>query len=447
MIKLRFAPSPTGYLHLGNIRTALMNWLYARTHNGEFILRLDDTDKERSEQKYADQIEQDLKWLGLTYDTLVKQSDYLTAYTKAADLLREKGRLYACYETPEELDLQRKVLLSSGKPPLYNRAALSLTPSQLEKYEQEGKKPHWRFKVNTGKIRWNDLIRGEVEFEGAYLSDPIIIREDGTPVYTLATSVDDIDMKITHILRGEDHVANTAIQIQIMEALTEKPSSIQFGHLALISGSKGEGLSKRERSLSLLDLRQEGMEPMAILSVLAKLGSSDPIVPHTDLTRVLEDFDIHKFGRASPRLGLEDLWQMNKQILHLLSFTQVTPRFAQLGMDQVTPAFWTLVQKNIDTFQDVKEWGEICYGHKSFPTEDPRFLEIAEHFLPPEPWDLMTFSVWIDAIKRETGLKGKELFMPLRHALTGKNHGPELKDLILLMGRGKVLNRLQTARD
>jgi glutamyl-tRNA synthetase len=447
MIKLRFAPSPTGYLHLGNIRTALMNWLYARAHKGEFILRLDDTDQERSEQKYVDQIEKDLKWLGLTYDALVKQSDCLAAYTKAAALLRDKGRLYACYETAEELDLQRKVLLSSGKPPIYNRAALSLTPDQLEKYEQEGRKPHWRFKLDTGKIRWNDLVRGEVAFEGAHLSDPILIREDGTPVFTLATSVDDLDMGITHILRGEDHVTNTAIQIQIMEALVDKPTSIQFGHLALISGSKGEGLSKREGSLSLLDLHQEGMEPMAILSMLAKLGTSDPIIPQTAMENILDDFNISTFGRSSPRLGLEDLWQMNKQILHLLSFEEVSPRLAQIGIDQATPAFWALVQQNIEKFQEVKEWADIFYGHKSFPTDDPRFLEIAEHFLPPEPWDSETFSVWVGDVKAETGRKGKELFMPLRHALTGQSHGPELKDLILLMGRGKVLNRLQTARE
>ncbi|MBI2706894.1 MAG: glutamate--tRNA ligase [Proteobacteria bacterium] len=446
MIKLRFAPSPTGYLHLGNTRTALINWLYARAHQGHFILRLDDTDATRSQQKYADQIQEDLLWLGLAYDEVVKQSDRLKDYEKAADLLKDKGRLYACYETPEELDLQRKIQISSGKPPLYNRAALFLTPSHIEKYKIDGRKPHWRFKMEKGEIRWHDLVRGDVAFEGDLLNDPILIREDGSPVFTLATSVDDLDMKITHILRGEDHVTNTAVQIQIMEALSGKPHSIHFGHLALISGSKGEGLSKREGSLSLVELRKEGLEPLAINSLLAKLGTSDPITPHTSLEGILADFDIHKFGRASPRLDPDDLWQMNSRILQMLSFEHIKPRLDRMGIEGSTPAFWALVQKNITKFQDIKEWDTICYGHKSFLVENKSLLETAEHFLPLEPWDESTFSTWMGEVKAETDLKGKELFMPIRHALTGQEHGPELKDLILLMGRSKVLTRLQTAR-
>lgn len=446
MTKLRFAPSPTGYLHLGNIRTALINWLFARAHDGRFILRLDDTDVGRSQQKYADQIEEDLLWLGLNFDEVVKQSDRLSHYEKAAEFLKEKGRLYPCYETPDELDLQRKLQSSSGKPPLYNRAALSLTPEQKDKYKAEGRKPHWRFKMEKGEIRWNDLVRGEVVFQGELLNDPILIREDGSPLFTFATSVDDFEMEITHIIRGEDHVTNTAQQIQLMETLAGKPNPIHFGHLALIAGGKGEGLSKREGSLSIVQLREEGLEPLAINSLLAKLGTSDSIGPHMSLKGILAEFNIQKFGRATPKLDPEDLWQMNVKILQILPFDQVKERLETMEMKDVTPEFWVLVQKNIIKFREIKEWWMICYGHKAFIEENKSLLEVAEHFLPLEPWDDNTFKVWMDEVKQDTGLKGKELFMPIRKALTGREHGPELKDLILLMGRPKVLNRLQTAR-
>lgn len=446
MTKLRFAPSPTGYLHLGNIRTALINWLFARSHKGQFILRLDDTDRQRSEQKYADQIKEDLIWLGFTFDDVVKQSDRLERYGQVTDLLKEKGRLYPCYETPEELELQRKIQISSGKPPLYNRASLALTSEQKEQYQKEGRKPHWRFKMAPGEIRWTDLIRGDVVFQGELLNDPILIREDGSPVFTLATAVDDVDMGITHIIRGEDHVTNTALQIQIMETLTDKSNTIQFGHLALISGSKGEGLSKREGSLGIIHLREQGLEPLSISSLLAKLGTSDPITPHIYLNGVLQDFDIEKFGRATPKLDPEDLWQMNIKILQNMPFEDVKGRFEVMGLRDVTPEFWALTQKNITKFHDVKEWWEIFYGHKTFKESNIKLLEAAEHSLPLDPWDETTFKTWMDEVKQETGLKGKDLFKPIRQALTGQDHGPELKDLILLMGRPKVLNRLQTAR-
>jgi glutamyl-tRNA synthetase len=446
MTKLRFAPSPTGYLHLGNIRTALINWLYARSHNGKFILRLDDTDATRSQQKYAHQIEEDLSWLGLSYDAIVKQSERLNRYAEAARILEEKGRLYACYETPEELELQRKIQLSSGKPPLYNRASLFLKPSEIEKYREEDRKPHWRFKMEKGEIFWKDLIRGDVIFQGELLNDPILFREDGSPVFTIATSVDDLELGITHIIRGEDHVSNTAVQVQIMEALSGVPNSIHFGHLALISGSKGEGLSKREGSLSLMQLHKEGLEPMAINSLLAKLGTSDPITPHISLKGILAEFDIEKFGRATPKLDPEDLWQMNIKVLQLLPFDQIRSHLNSIGIADITPEFWGLIQNNITRFHDVKEWWVICYGHKSFSVENKSLIEVAEHHLPSEPWDETTFKSWMHEVREETDLKGKDLFMPIRRALTGQIHGPELKDLILLMGRSKVLNRLQTAR-
>lgn len=447
MTKLRFAPSPTGYLHLGNIRTALINWLFARRHGGRFILRLDDTDTQRSQQKYADQIKQDLEWLGLDYDEEAKQSDRLDQYAHAAEVLKTKGRLYPCYETPEELELQRKIQLSAGKPPLYNRAALTLTPEQKKKYEEEGRKPHWRFRMEKGAIRWTDLVRGEVVFQGELLNDPILIREDGSPVFTLATAVDDVEMGITHIIRGEDHVTNTALQIQLMETLSDAPNLIQFGHLALISGGKGEGLSKREGSQSVMQFREEGLESLSINSVLAKLGTSDAITPHISLHGILEEFDIQKFGRSTPKLDPEDLWQMNIKILQILPFDQVKKRLEGTEMANITPAFWVLIQQNITKFREIKEWWAICYGHGRFGTDNNALLEAAEHFLPPEPWDENSCKTWLDLVKGDTGLKGKDLFMPIRKALTGKEHGPELKDLLLLMGRPKVLNRLQTARE
>ncbi len=446
MTILRFAPSPTGYLHLGNTRTALINWLFSRSLGGQFILRLDDTDALRSQEKYAVQIQEDLLWLGLDFDRVVRQSDRLSRYEMAAEVLKSQGRLYPCYETPEELELQRKVQLSSGKPPIYNRAALALSEAQIDKYKEEGRKPHWRFKMEKGEIRWNDLVRGAVVFQGELLSDPILIREDGTPVFTLATAVDDLEMGISHIIRGEDHVTNTAIQIQIMEALKGGIPFIQFGHLALISGGRGEGLSKREGSLSLMHLNKEGLEPMAINSILSKLGTSSPITPHANLEGILKEFDIQQFGRATPKLDTEDLWQMNIKILQLFSFDQVEARLESLMISGATPEFWALVQQNITKFHDIKDWWTICYGHKAFAIENKSLLEVAEHHLPPEPWEELTFKTWIDNVKEETGLKGKDLFMPIRRALTGKEHGPELKDLILLMGRPKVLHRLQTAR-
>lgn len=446
MTKLRFAPSPTGYLHLGNIRTALTNWLFARAHKGRFVLRLDDTDAQRSQQKYASQIEEDLLWLGLNVDEMVKQSDRLHYYTAAAEHLKEKRRLYPCYETQEELELQRKILLSNGKPPLYNRASLSMSQEKKEKYEAEGRRPHWRFKMEKGDIRWNDMVRGDIVFQGELLNDPILIREDGSPLFTFATAVDDLEMGITHIIRGEDHVTNTAQQVQIMEALSDSPNRIHFGHLALISGGKGEGLSKREGSLSMVQLRENGLEPLAINSLLAKLGTSDPIGPHISLEGILAEFDIQKFGRATPKLDPEDLWQMNAKILQILPFDQVKKRLEDMGMTGVAPEFWVLIQKNVTRFRDVKEWWAICYGHKAFAEENKSLLEVAEHLLPSEPWDETTFKTWMDGVKQDTGLKGKDLFMPIRQALTGQEHGPELKDLILLMGRPKVLNRLQTAR-
>jgi glutamyl-tRNA synthetase len=445
-MKLRFAPSPTGYLHLGNTRTALVNWLFARRYGGEFILRMDDTDLDRSKSEFESQILEDLAWLGLKHDHFHKQSDRLDLYTKATQKLKDEGRLYACYETPEELDLQRKVQASSGRPPRYNRAGLNLTEEQKAKFAKEGLEPHWRFLLKSEDVVWNDLVRGEVVIHAEEMSDPVLIRADGSPVYTLASCVDDLEMGVTHVLRGEDHVANTAVQIQLMEALSGKPCEIQFGHTALITGAQGEGLSKRVGSLSLKELRTEGVEALAICCLLAKLGTSQSIVPHVTMQALVDEFDINTFGRSAPKLSTDELWQLNGKILQLMTYDQVMPRLEEAGISEVSSELWSVISGNIERMDEVQDWWKVLYGDEIYPTEETEFIGGAEAVLPEEPWDETTCKAWVEAIKLETGRKGKELFMPLREALTGRIHGPELKDLILFMGREKVLERLRNAR-
>lgn len=445
-MKLRFAPSPTGFLHLGNTRTALVNWLFARHSGGEFILRLDDTDLERSKPEYENQILEDMAWLGMTHDHFFKQSERLGMYDQAVEKLKADGRLYPCYETPEELELQRKVQSSSGKPPRYNRAALKLTEEEKAQFEASGHKPHWRFLLKAEDVSWHDMVRGGVVIHGEEMSDPVLIRADGSPVYTIASCVDDLEMGITHILRGEDHVANTAVQIQLMEALSDKTCEIQFGHTALITGAQGEGLSKRVGSLSIKQLRAAGIEPVTICCQLAKLGTSQPIAPHTSLKPLIEEFDITTFGRSAPKLSVEELWQLNGKILQLMSFDQVEGQLEEMGVTGTNADFWDLVKGNIEKLEDIKAWWTILYGDASFPTDEFEYIEVAETMLPDEPWDRTTCKEWIHALKEETGRKGKELFMPLRKALTGEEHGPDMGDLILFMGRLKVVERLRFAR-
>ena len=445
-MKLRFAPSPTGLLHLGNTRTALVNWLFARHNGGEFILRMDDTDLERSKPEYETQILEDMAWLGLDHDHFFKQSDRLDLYAAAIEKLKAGGRLYACYETPEELDLQRKVQSSAGQPPRYNRAALKLTDEEKAKYEAEGRQPHWRFLLKAEEITWHDLVRGEVTIHGEEMSDPVLIREDGSPVYTLASCVDDLDMGITHILRGEDHVANTAVQVQLFEAISGKPCAITFGHTALITGAQGEGLSKRVGSLSVKEMREAGMEALTICCQLAKLGTSQPIVAHTTMDALVEEFDINTFGRSAPKLSVDELWQLNSKVLHNMSYDQVEFQLKEMGVSGIDANFWALVHGNIEKLDDIRSWHDLLFGDLTFPTEDVEYIQAAETFLPEEPWDRTTCKEWIQTLKAETGRKGKELFMPLRRSLTGMDHGPELGDLILFMGRMKVVERLQKAR-
>ena len=434
----RFAPSPTGYLHVGNARVALLNWLLVRKAGGEFILRLDDTDTERSTEAFADGIREDMQWLGLHWDRTFRQVDRMHRYEEEFAKLKAAGRLYACYETPEELGLKRKSQLNRGLPPRYDRAALKLTDAQKAAYEAEGRRPHWRFLLEDGEIAWQDAVRGPVQFAAANLTDPVLIREDGRPLYTFSSCVDDVDEGVTHVLRGEDHVSNTAVQMQLIQALGGDPAAITFGHLSLLTGAGGEGLSKREGSLSLRDMRAEGIEAMAVNSLLARLGTPDPVEPVTSLDALIESFDLSRFGRATPKFDPAELWRLNHSILNAMSFDQVQARVPE----GATEAEWLAVRGNLEKLADFAEWRRVWAGDLAPQIEDPDYIALAASLLPPEPWDETTWKTWTSALKAETGRKGKALFRPLRLALTAREHGPEMAALLPLIGRERTLERL-----
>ncbi len=433
MTTTRFAPSPTGYLHVGNLRTALMNYLIARKAGGTFILRLDDTDPERSKPEYADAIREDLAWLGLEWDREARQSERLARYEAAAEQLRASGRLYECFETPTELDLKRKKQLNMGKPPVYDRAALKLT--EEEKAALRNERPsHWRFRLDHERIEWEDGILGPVSIDAASVSDPVLIRGDGQFLYTLASVCDDIDHGITDVVRGSDHVTNTATQIQIIRALGgEVP---RFAHHSLLTGPEGEALSKRLGTLALRDLRAQGIEPMALLSLLARLGSSDPVELRNSLEELAEGFDLSRFGAAPTKFDVEDLKPLTKRHLASLPFEAVKEDIAALGVpDEIAPAFWEAVRENIDTRKDLAAWWDLIRkgAEPAIEAEDADFIAEAMKLLPPRPWDEQTWSSWTSAVREATGRKGRALFMPLRKALTGLDHGPDMARLMPLL--------------
>ncbi|MFW0778232.1 MAG: glutamate--tRNA ligase [Rickettsiales bacterium] len=436
MIKVRFAPSPTGYLHVGNVRTALVNWLFARKNGGQFILRIDDTDTERSKAEYEDAISEDLSWLGMNWDEYVKQSDRLHRYEEARDQLIASGRLYACYETPEELDIQRKMLASRGKPPIYNRAALKLTDEQKQAYEAEGRKPHFRFLLNEEPLEWNDLIRGETHFKATHMSDPVLIRADGVPLYTIASVVDDEDMAITHVVRGEDHVSNTAVQVQIYKALGYKVP--EFAHMALLKTKDGE-MSKRLGGNDIRALREAGIMPMAVTSLLAKIGTSDSIEIANNMQELIDNFEFSKFGRAPANYDVVELEKLGEKLLHQLPFDAVKDK-----LSFADETFWNSVRANVKNLDEAKQWWDILHGEvkSELSAEEKTFLQEAAKLLPPAPWDETTYDAWIAALKPTTDRKGKTLFMPIRKALTGLEKGPELKTLLPLLGAEKTTERL-----
>jgi glutamyl-tRNA synthetase len=438
-VKVRFAPSPTGKLHVGNVRTALVNWLFAKGQGGSFVLRIDDTDLARSTQEFEDGIETDLTWLGLVWDERYNQSKRFDRYEEAASRLKASGRLYACYETSEELDRRRKVQLSRGLPPIYDRAALGLTEAEKAAYEAEGRRPHWRFKLEGKRVAWEDLARGHAEVDTASMSDPVLIREDGLFLYTLPSVVDDIDMDITHIIRGEDHVTNTGAQIEIFEALDAKVPG--FAHMPLLVGADGAALSKRLGSLSISDMRDQGYEPIAITSHLGKIGTSDNLEIAASVEALGQSFAFSKMGRSPARYDTADLERLNAQALHGLTYAEAQPRLAALGVD-LGEGFWEAVKPNLNKFADVADMAKIVTGPVTPVIEDAAFAAAALDVLP-EVIDAGAWSAWTTAVKEKTGAKGKGLFMPLRLALTGQAHGPDMAAMAPLIGREAIVRRLK----
>lgn len=439
-IAVRFAPSPTGRLHMGNARPAVLNWLFARKLGGTFLLRHDDTDAERSREEYVAAIEEDLRWLGLTWDRRARQSDRLDRYAAALERLKEAGHVYPAYESAEELSLKRKAQLNAGRPPVYDRAALRLTDADRARLEAEGRKPHWRFKLQPGQMRWADVIHGAMEIPAESLSDPVLVREDGTPLYVFTSVVDDAELGISHIIRGDEHLMNTVPQIQLFAALGALAPV--FAHFALLVGKDGEKLSKRLGALSLDELRADGIDPMAIASMLARLGTSDPIEPRAEMAELVEGFDLSRFGRAPAHFDPDDLRALNAKVLHRLPFGKMRDRLARLGVPS-PEGFWNAVRGNLTGLRDLEDWAAVVRGPLRGQLEDAGFSSRAADVLPPEPWTEATWSAWTAAVSGATGAKGRALFHPLRLALTGRDTGPEMKALLPLLGRDRVLARLR----
>jgi glutamyl-tRNA synthetase len=437
-IATRFAPSPTGTLHVGNIRTALHNWMWAKKHGGRFLLRIDDTDVARSSEANVASIKADLTWLGLHWDGEARQSGRFALYEAKLEVLKSTGRVYPCYESSEELDLRRKILLGRGLPPVYERTALTLTTDQIAAYEAEGRRPHWRFKLDHDTpIVWHDLVRGDQRFDPRLLSDPVIRRADGSWLYMLPSAIDDVDMGITHVVRGEDHVSNTATQIQMFEALGVKPP--EFAHEALLTGSEGK-LSKRLGSLGVDALREAGIEPMAITALLARLGTSDPIEAFAAPEPLIESLDFGRFGRAPARFDEGELAALNTRIIHQMPYEAVRARLPQ-AMDE---AAWTAIRPNVTVVADAADWWAVVEGPVSAEraSEDADYLAQAHDIAAAIDWAVNPWGALTTALKEASGRKGKALFMPLRLALTGREHGPDMAALLPLIGKERALKRL-----
>lgn len=433
-IKVRFAPSPTGFMHIGNTRTALFNWLLAKKLGGKFMLRVDDTDKLRSKKEYEDAMRESLQWLGFEWSEEARQSARENRYNEVKEKLIAEGRIYPCYETAEELEFKRKRAMAKGLAPIYDRQALNYTSEDIAKFEAEGRKPHYRFKLLSGTIEWDDIVRGHCQYDADKLSDPVIIREDGSYLYHLPSCIDDCDFGITHIVRGEDHVTNTASQIQMFEAIGGKVPT--FAHLPLLTGTEGK-LSKRLGSLGVRELKEEGVEPMAICSFLAKLGTSDAIEPFYSLDELAESLNFEKLGRSQPKFDEEELKHFNTKLVRSMPYSMVKDKVS------VSEEFWNKVRANLDIVADIKVWSEICNDEVTPIMEDSSLTDIASDLLPTEPWDENTFNLWMNEIKQKSGKKGKELFHPIRKALTALDNGPELKILLPLIGYEKVTKRLK----
>ncbi|WP_312531673.1 glutamate--tRNA ligase [Paracoccus sp. (in: a-proteobacteria)] len=434
MTTTRFAPSPTGHIHVGNLRTALMNYLIARKSGGTFILRLDDTDRERSKEEYADGIKRDLEWLGLTWDRLERQSDRFDRYAEVADQLRASNRLYEVFESPVELDLKRKKQLNMGKPPVYDRAGLHLSEDDKAKLRAEGRDGYWRFQLDLERIEWHDGILGDISIDAASVSDPVLIRADGQVLYTFASVVDDVDMGVTSIVRGADHVTNTATQIQIIRAIGGTPPS--FAHHSLLTGAHGEELSKRLGALSIREMRESGIAPEALLSMMARLGSSKPMELRMTLDELAEGFDLSQFGASPTKFDPEELLPLTREANQARPFAEVQGRIKALGVpDDLAERFWRVASQNITKLDDLAGWWTIFSqgADPEIDPEDAEFIAQAMTLLPPPPYTDTSWSEFTSAVKEATGRKGKGLFMPLRKALTGQAHGPDMSDVMPLL--------------
>jgi glutamyl-tRNA synthetase len=438
-IVTRFAPSPTGRLHVGNIRTALHNWMFARAHGGRFLLRIDDTDAERSEERFVGGIRADLAWLGFDHDGEVRQSERFALYQARFDELVAAGRIYPAYETSQELDLKRKIQLGRGLPPVYDRAALALSDADRAALEQEGVRPHWRFLLDHDvPVEWDDRVRGHQRFESATMSDPVVRRADGTWLYMLLSVIDDIDLVVSDVVRGEDHVANTALQLQMFDALgAARP---RFAHTALLTGAEGK-LSKRLGSLGVDQLRESGIEPQAIKALLARLGTSDPVEPVVDMAPLVASFDFARFGRAPARFDEGELAQVNARIVHQLGFDMVADRLPA-GM---TAQAWEAVRPNLTMIAEVADWWRVIEGPVDSPPagEDADYLAAAAETAGMIDWSADPWHALTTQLKEATGRKGKALFLPLRRALTGRDHGPDMATLLPLIGRERAIARLR----
>lgn len=453
-VTVRFAPSPTGHIHIGNARTALFNWLFALKQGGRFVLRFDDTDLQRSKREYAEAIARDVEWLGIVPHQTVHQSERIALYDTAVEKMKQAGQLYACYETADELERRRKLRLTRRLPPIYGREALKLTDTDKAALEAEGRKPHWRFLLpnfdgtpeepRRTEIHWDDVVRGRQTVDLASLSDPVLVREDGTYLYTLTSVVDDIDMGVSHVIRGDDHITNTGAQIAIFQALGAQAPA--FGHHNMLTTTDGSGLSKRSGALSIAALRESGLEPMAVASLAVLTGSSDSIDAVASLVLLAERFDPTHASKSAAKFDPADLWALNRTLIHDMPFEAVAERLATLGISgaQAEP-FWLAVSGNLEKVDEATDWWRIVTqgpdGETGLSEEDRDFARTAFDYLPPEPWDETTWKIWTEAVKQASGRKGRALFMPLRLALTGRDKGPEIASLLPLLGREGTLAR------
>ncbi|KDE19954.1 glutamyl-tRNA ligase [Acetobacter aceti 1023] len=439
-MKLRFAPSPTGLLHVGNARQALANALYARRHGGQFQLRIDDTDIGRSREELVEAIQKDLHWMGIQWDETFRQTERLDRYAAAIEKLKASGHLYPCFESEQELAAKRETQIRQRRAPVYDRAMLKMTPQQRAQAEANGKVPYWRFKLSNTTVRWRDMVMGDCQVKLPSVSDPVLVRTDGTVLYTLASVVDDLETGITHIIRGEDHVTNTGVQIDIAQALSAHPDHFRFAHLPLLLDENGGKLSKRFDACSLRTFRQDGVEATALISYLARLGSSDDpvLLPFDEQAKI---YDISHISRSAARFDTRQLLSLNHKLLAQTPYADVADRLPK----GATEAFWLAIRGNIELLSEARLWHNVTDGDIIPPVQEGEddFLKEAASLLPPEPWDETTWKIWTTTVREKTGRSGKALFHPLRLALTGEEQGPELRDLLPLIGRTRALARLQ----